>query len=144
MPVWNGSNRPRMSFKERIIRFMSGRNGPDKLYNFLVYVCLGLVIINFFVQSYIISLLYALLFCYSVFRFMSRNLYKRRTENAKFLKISAKLISPFKLMRAKWKDRKTHVYKKCAHCKKVLRLPKKKGEHTVNCPVCHRKFNVKI
>lgn len=144
MPVWGNNNRQRMTFKERVIRFMSGRNGPDQLYNFLIYVCLGLVVINIFVQSYILSIIYALLFSYSIFRVFSRNIYKRRTENAKFIKLRSRLASPFKLMCAKWKDRKTHVYKKCAHCKKVLRLPKKKGEHTVNCPVCHRKFNVKI
>ena len=82
MPVW-GNNRPRMTFKERVIRFMSGRNGPDQLYNFLIYVCLGLVIINIFVQSFVLSLLYAILFSYSVFRVFSRNIFKRKTENAK-------------------------------------------------------------
>ena len=32
---------------------------------------------------------------------------------------------------------------KCPKCKKVLRLPLKKGTHTCKCPVCNNKFEVK-
>ena len=39
---------------------------------------------------------------------------------------------------------KEHCYKKCSKCKTVLRLPKQKGEHTVQCPKCRESFKVKI
>lgn len=131
-------------FKERLASFMIGRNGPDPLYNFLMYACIALIVINLFLQNIVISLLYLVIFAYALFRFMSRNLYKRRKENATYLKIKQKLLSPFKLMRAKIRDRKTHVYRKCPSCKKVLRLPKKSGEHTVVCPCCRNRFDVSI
>ena len=35
------------------------------------------------------------------------------------------------------------MYKKCIHCKTVLRLPLKKGVHTVKCPNCKKRFEVK-
>ncbi|MFR2916862.1 MAG: hypothetical protein ACLTKQ_08005 [Acutalibacteraceae bacterium] len=47
-------------------------------------------------------------------------------------------------MRDKWAFRKTHVFKKCPGCKAVLRLPRKKGKHTVNCPHCHKNFTVHV
>ena len=70
---------------------------------------------------------------------MSRNIPKRRAENARF-------VGFFKLRRNKWKDRKTHVYRKCPTCHAILRLPKikgkekGKGKHTVCCPRCANKF----
>jgi uncharacterized CHY-type Zn-finger protein len=50
----------------------------------------------------------------------------------------------FSFWKRKFADRKTHVYIKCGVCKKTLRLPKVKGEHTVKCPNCANKFKVKI
>ena len=35
------------------------------------------------------------------------------------------------------------MYKKCPKCKQKLRLPLKKGIHTVKCPNCKEKFEVK-
>ena len=34
--------------------------------------------------------------------------------------------------------------KKCVFCKKVLRLPRIKGSHTVRCPCCDRRFDMTI
>ena len=35
-------------------------------------------------------------------------------------------------------------YQKCPNCKRVLKLRKIKGTHTVKCPVCANHFNIKI
>ena len=42
----------------------------------------------------------------------------------------------FVLRKNKFRDRKTHVYRKCPHCKAQIRLPKVKGEHKCACPKC--------
>ena len=42
-----------------------------------------------------------------------------------------------------FKDRKTHVFKKCPQCKAMIRLPKRKGSHEVICPKCGREFKIK-
>ena len=65
-------------------------------------------------------------------------------ENAKYLGARNKFLSFFKRKKAQFRDRKTHVYKKCPHCKATLRLPKKKGRHTVSCPKCRKRFETKI
>jgi formamidopyrimidine-DNA glycosylase len=81
---------------------------------------------------------------YAIFRVFSKNITKRRIENNKYLKIQNKVKSYFKFLSNKWKFRKTHILKKCPNCKSVLRLKKKKGNHTVVCPHCKTKFEIKI
>ena len=34
------------------------------------------------------------------------------------------------------------MYKKCPKCKQKIRLPLKKGKHTVKCPNCGNSFDV--
>ena len=131
-------------FRERVARFMMGRYGVDALYHFTFWVCLALIVVNLFVNSLIISLIETLLIFWSIFRVMSRNIYKRQRENQIFLNIWGKIKSPFKMMGNKWRDRKTHVYKRCPSCKSTLRLPKERGEHSVRCPRCRSLFDIKI
>ena len=134
----------RPSIRERIADFMIGRYGIDRLYYFLLGICFVLIIINIFINSYIISLIESGLFVYAFFRVMSRNVYKRQQENEKFNQIAEKIKKFIKFQKCKWRDKKTHVYKKCPACKNNLRLPREKGEHTVVCPCCKNRFNVKI
>ena len=141
MKYYNG-NRP--TFRERIARFMMGRNGIDAFYHFLMVVCFVLIIVNAFVNSLILSTLETAVLIYAIFRAMSRNIYKRQRENETFLRIIKKPKAFFELQKCKSRDRKTHVYKKCPSCKNNLRLPRDKGKHTVLCPCCKTRFDVKI
>lgn len=133
-----------MRFRDRILKFMYGRYGADQLYTFLVVITLILTIAKFFTDSIILSVVICLLWGWILFRMLSRNIYARQRENNFYLKIKNGIVGFFSLRKRKWKDRKTHVYKKCPHCKATLRLPKKKGKHGVNCPKCKEHFEVKI
>ena len=135
---------PKTKFTDKLIRFMYGRNGNDKLNQFLFWVYFVLLLANLFLKSVILWIIELILVALYTFRFLSRNIYRRQTENRKFLKIWNKFTGFFKLQKNKFRDRKTHVYRKCEHCKAVLRLPKKKGKHTVRCPQCNKTFSVKI
>lgn len=135
---------PKTKFTDKLIRFMYGRNGNDKLNQFLFWVYFVLLLVNLFLKSVILWVVELILVALYMFRFLSRNIYRRQTENRKFLKIWNKFTGFFKLQKNKFRDRKTHVYRKCEHCKAVLRLPKKKGKHTVRCPQCNKTFSVKI
>lgn len=134
-------------FRERIWKFMQGRNGVDALYNFQMILCLILITVNFFLKgiaSIIVSFLYAALISWAIFRYFSKNLYKRRKENNDFLRLAKSFTGFFRLQRDRIRDRKTHVYRRCKKCKNVLRLPKKPGKHTVCCPCCSHRFDVYI
>ncbi len=133
-----------MRLTERLYRFMAGRNGNDSLGNALIVLYLALFILNIFIGSPIISILILVIMGYEIFRMLSRNIYARQKENRAWLKVWGKFKGFFKMIRNRFRDRKTHVYRKCPACKNNLRLPKKKGKHTVNCPCCHKRFEVKI
>lgn len=133
-----------MNIREKIYRFMIGRNGPDELNRFILIFGLVLAILNIFFRYFAIYIAEYLVLIIFIFRFVSKNVYKRREENGKYLKIKNSAVSFLKLYKNKWKDRKTHVYKKCPHCKSVLRLPKVKGEHGVSCPCCKKHFDMKV
>ena len=124
-------------------RFFYGRYGTDTLNKTLLWVYIALVIVytvmSLFVTSAIFTLIYLILslslVAWSISRTFSRNIAARRRENEKFCGF-------FRLRRNKFRDRKTHIYKKCPACRAVLRLPKAKGKHAVVCPRCKHRFFV--
>ena len=132
-------------FKNKLAGFFYGRYGNDTLNKTLTAIYLvwliAFTIIDIFVQSIAFSIIGWIvtltLFILIISRTMSRKIYARRKENEKFCNF-------FKLRKNKFRDRKTHVYKKCPACKNNLRLPKQKGKHTVVCPCCRNRFDVRI
>lgn len=137
-------NYNKISFKERIFRFFYGRNGTDQLAVAVLVLYFVLSLTNIFVGSFVLQLFCYALLLYSLFRTMSRNIYKRRAENLKFCSLLARIKRFFSVKKRSFKERKFKIYKKCPFCKSTLRLPKKKGRHNVNCPKCNKLFEVKI
>lgn len=119
--------------------FMRGRYGQDTLNYTLFFAALilnGIFSVIFPTAGIISSVLYI----WSIFRFLSKNIAKRRAENEKFLM----LIDPLKVIFAK-KTRQAkdsdHKYFDCPGCKKTLRVPKGRGKINIDCPHCGRKFS---
>lgn len=133
-----------MKFRDKMIRFFYGRNGNDALNQLLFWAYFALLVVNIFLGSIILSGIELILLVLYLFRALSKNLYRRQAENRRFLKIWNKFTGFFKLQKNKFRDRKTHVYRKCPSCHVVLRLPKKKGKHSVKCPHCAKSVSVKI
>ncbi len=132
-----------MGLKDRFIKFMHGRYGSDKLGLFLLYTALVIMIVNAFINSFILFIMELAVIGYSFFRIFSKNVQKRYRENLIFEKIWNKIMGFFRLKIKMWQDRKTHVFVKCPRCKANLRLPKIKGEHTVRCTKCNNRFDFK-
>ncbi|MBR2012897.1 MAG: hypothetical protein IJ995_01600 [Clostridia bacterium] len=125
-----------------LARLMAGRYGVDQLGRALLWVYLGLAIVALVVRPlYYMALA---LMVWMMFRIFSKNIYKRQSENQKYLRLSGKVRGWFALQKNKFRDRKTHRYRRCPYCKATLRLPNKKGKHTVCCPKCKKDFQVKI
>jgi uncharacterized C2H2 Zn-finger protein len=130
-------------FKSSLYRFFYGRYGTDTLNKVLLFVYLGLVVVHTVVSMFVeapffslICLILDIVLIVVIFsRMLSRKIAARRRENEKFCGF-------FRLRRNKFRDRKTHVYKKCPKCHAVLRLPKAKGRHAVVCPRCNNRFFV--
>ena len=133
-----------MKFRDNVIRFMGGRYGTDQLNTALLIISIVLIIVNGFVRSAILYALIMAIMIWSIYRSMSRKIYDRRRENEWFLRIVGKVRNFFNLQKRKFADRKTHIYRTCPNCKKTLRLPKRKGSHTVCCPCCHNDFSCNV
>lgn len=131
-----------MKFGDRYIKFMKDRYGIDELYKFLLLICFVLIVINTFISNNIIRLFEVLFIVIIFYRYMSKNIKLRKKENDKYLEIKDKIIKLFDYNKKKYKDRNTHMYKKCPKCKQKIRLPLKKGKHTVKCPNCGNRFDV--
>lgn len=134
-------------FKNQLYQFMYGRYGSDTLNKVLLWIYISIVLLYSIVSIFITNetlgtvlwLLYSVvsltLVVLIIFRMFSRNIQKRRRENDK-------ICGFFRLRRNKFRDRKTHVYRKCPKCRAVLRLPKARGRHSVVCPRCKQRFEV--
>ncbi len=132
-----------MNFRYRLMSFMSGRYGADKLSYAIAIIAVIFSFINIFFRSVLLQIIVYTLMFYLIFRMFSRNIVARRKENAWFCdKIS------FLKKRKEWAEQrradKFHVYKKCPACRAVLRLPHRVGVHTTVCPRCGREFKVKV
>lgn len=132
------------NFKRKLAQYMAGRYGIDKLYYVLTGAIFVLIIINSFAKSSVLSILTSAVLVWMFYRVMSRNFVKRRKENDFFFGIVNNFKKKILLQVRRFKERKTHIYRTCPKCKKTLRLPRKKGSHEVECPLCHNTFNVKV
>ena len=70
--------------REKMMRFMQGRNGFDQLSQFLNMVVLVIFVISLFVKWAPLYYLGLGLLVYMYFRVFSRNIPKRYAENQKF------------------------------------------------------------
>lgn len=128
---------------DKFNRFMYGRYGSDQLFYALIILYVIFVLLARIFSGIFIIFAYAAFF-WSLYRYFSKNIYKRREENRKFLGIWQKIKNYFAYLRDRWKDRKVCRYRKCKHCKAIVRLPIKKGKHSVRCPRCDKSFDVHI
>jgi len=130
--------------RERIYRMMYGRNGADELSRFLSITALILLFVAMFVPGTVNLLLWllslSLLIC-SYVRIFSRNLYKRREENAKYIETRMRIRGFFRTKKEQFKLRKYYCFFKCPGCRATIRIPKGKGNGVITCPRCHTSFN---
>lgn len=129
-------------FKSLYNRAIMGRNGIDDLIKFQFYFLIILVILDIFLDSYIVGLLQLITMVTIGYRFMSKDMYRRVKENQIFNNIRYGLISPFKNIIRRIKDRK-HLYKKCS-CGTTIKtpLPKKCGIKHTTCPNCGKRNRI--
>lgn len=119
---------------------MIGRYGGNDAFNkFLLWGYLVILLVGALTGLEWLWYVGFVAFAYNIFRMFSRNIAARQKENMIFLGLKNKVTFAFKRLF----DRK-HAYRTCPHCKAQLRLPRKKGVHTVGCPKCHKDFKVKI
>ena len=129
--------------KMALQRLMYGRNGSDQLGRAAIVAALVLDVVSMFViRNRHLQLVGILLYwvamallLYAIFRAFSKNLYKRREENSKFLQWIWKVKNGRSAAKARHADT-AHKYFTCKNCKTICRVPVGKGKVIITCPKC--------
>lgn len=125
---------------DKIARFMMGRYGNDTLNNHLLILVIVLIIGNIFLQNPFIQVFEIMLWCYVIFRMLSRQVYKRNAENEAYLNLFKPINRKMNLIKKNAQD-KDNKYFRCPSCKQMVRVPRGKGKVEITCPKCHTRFD---
>ena len=118
----NGTN----GFRDKLLRFMQGRYGADRLFYFMTVTYLVLVFLNIFLRTWTLHILSLVVFALTVLRTLSRNIPARSRENEIFMNAANKLRARLARSRRIREQSADYYFKKCPGCKKMLRLPLKR------------------
>ncbi len=132
--------------RERLLQFMSGRNGNDALNRFLLTTDFVLIILSvIFSKSFsrFLMPLIVILLGITYYRMLSRDLVRRSDENYKYLRAKDKMLVHFRLIKERWIQRKKYKFFICPACKATLRVPKGRGKVKIVCRKCGNSFTGK-
>ena len=160
------------NFRYKFSQFMQGRYGMDQLYYALLVLYLILLLLNIiFRRVMIFGILAWVVLIFAFYRFFSRNISKRSRENDKFMQLFGKLTggrlvnfggfngggftgdgfgnsgrsgSNSPSLMTKIREFPEKKYVSCPKCKATLRVPRRRGKHTVRCPRCGNRFGINI
>ena len=117
-------------------RFMTGRYGTDQLNMFMLVLAIVLSLLANILNFSVLSIIGFVLIILCFIRMLSRNLYARRKENDRFIKvwwpIRTKITNKFHQL----KDSRKYKYFSCPACHATLRVPRGKGKIAITCPKC--------
>ena len=129
--------------RERLARFMAGRNGADNLSRTVMLLAFILFILSLFFSDWLAQLLLTLAvtgIVYVYFRMFSKNVARRREENSRYLAKTASLRSYFRSLGERWRQRRDYKFFRCPMCRTLLRVPRGKGKIKIVCRKCGNSF----
>ncbi len=131
----------------KLATFMMGRNGVDTLAQWSMGAGIVFMVLDFLfgplMGNGFFSLIAMAFLLYACFRMYSKNIASRALENAKFQAFIRGPQAKMRTLSARFKNRKTTKYFKCAQCGQSLSVPKGKGTLQVTCPKCGAKTKIK-
>ena len=128
--------------RRSMARFMAGRYGGDQLNLLLVALYVIAYLVFLFTRMLIFEVVGLILVVLSLYRSLSRDLERRRAENARFLQAVRPVLRRWNALRSRAHDRE-HRYFKCPNCGQLMRVPRGKGRITVHCRACGAAFEEK-
>lgn len=125
--------------RNAIQRFMYGRYGGDQLNVFLLVLYLIFYFISIWTNFLPLYWLSLVVIVWGLFRMLSRNLPRRRAENAKFMQLAGPAINWFHLRRTMHRD-KEHRYFRCPSCGQQLPGTQGQGKDHRHLPQLRRRL----
>ena len=122
----------------RMMNFMQGRYGTDKLNLAMLITAVVFDIVNMFLQPLwlraIFGILSSALLVLAIYRTFSRNIPARQKE-----------LRAFNAFFNRLKTLRTHHIYRCPGCRQKIRVPRKHGVKVeIRCPKCGQTFTKKI
>lgn len=133
-------------FRQDMKEAMKRRCGLDELNNFIMLIAFIYVVAALFTNSWQFILVGAILVVICYLRVFSKNLEKRKKENAIYMRYMGgvvEYVNYIKLclkMRFKTMKDSEYYYFVCSSCRQIVRLPKGKNKISVRCPKCSKTF----
>ncbi|MDE6434221.1 MAG: hypothetical protein K2L07_08325 [Lachnospiraceae bacterium] len=125
---------------------MKNRCGLDELNNLLMLIGFVFVVAALFTQKWIFTLVGAIFIVLCYLRVFSKNIDKRKHENAVYMKYMGNVVRivEYFLLCIKMKGKsiidKEYAYFVCSQCKQIIRVPKGKNKVSIRCPKCNHTF----
>ena len=123
---------------------MAGRNGNDQLNRTLMIASVAVLLLASILRRTALGgVLYILLLAVlglTYYRMLSRDLYRRRSENERYLRAVEKQRAKFRVLKERWKQRKSYKFFSCPSCKAVMRVPRGRGKIRIVCHKCGNTF----
>jgi LSD1 subclass zinc finger protein len=132
--------------RQKLAQFMYGRNGVDHFTRFLTYLALALIVFELLFKGTVGRVLWyvaVLILVYAYFRIFSKNVGKRREENAKYFQYRMKLVNGFRDWKVRRQQSRDYKFFRCPSCRSMLRVPRGKGKVRVTCRKCGTAFERK-
>ena len=126
--------------REKLARFMVGRNGVDDLARFESWFVLVVLILSIFTRSGLLDLIGIAFILHMYFRVFSRNVSKRYEENQKFLNFRYDWTVKWNRKKKHFEQRKMYKFYKCPMCRQEVRVPRGHGKICITCPKCREEF----
>ena len=126
--------------REKLARFMVGRNGVDDLARFESWFVLVVLILSIFTRSGLLDLIAIAFIVHMYFRVFSRNVSKRYEENQKFLNFRYDWTVKWNRKKKHFEQRKMYKFYKCPMCRQEVRVPRGHGKICITCPKCREEF----
>ena len=133
----------KQDWQKKAAEWLQGRNGSDELGICVSLVALILVIVNIFLNSFIISVIALVLIVYTFWRSASRNLEARENENGVFCEFLGPVRPWVRNPVEAFSEARAYRHFKCPECGQRVRVPRGKGKVRVRCPKCSTKFDAR-
>ena len=125
-------------WRDKLIRFMTGRYGVDDLGKATLIGAIVLLVLAMLFGSSLLNYLALALIVYGYFRILSRNISARYGENQKYLQLKSRIMGGFR-GQSMGADRTVRIFR-CPTCGQKVRIPRGKGKISIHCPKCNTDF----
>lgn len=125
--------------REKMMRFMQGRYGNDRLGQAMLVAALICMVLSLFRIPFISTVgLVVLILTY--YRMFSRQIGKRAAENQKYLALEWKLRARLQKRKQAVAQSRTHRIFRCPECRQKIRVPRHRGRIAISCRKCGTEF----